>query len=262
MVERPNAPIDRRSDGATSWRPVHGVAWSSPRSGGGAPARGPTTLKRNCAQRSWDREVDDVSFIGCRYFHCSPPVRWCGLGSTTASRPLSPGILCGTGSEPHITSSFQAIGVVIGARNLSNSSSRSRRSTPKLRHKDKGIVFGHNGGMNRARASLQNELSTKSHQPPLTPPLQSAPVDPQGFAQARHSLGLQAVHHGRNQHHDQTRINPPPHEAHRRRRVSPPAAFLVAAETVAINLLVSLAIPLGLAARLRRLLARCNLPEQ
>jgi hypothetical protein len=75
--------------------------------------------------------------------------------------PVSPGILCGTGSEPHITNFFQAVGVVIGARNLSNSKSRSRRSIPKHTHKDKGIVFGHNGGINRARASLQNELSTK-----------------------------------------------------------------------------------------------------
>jgi hypothetical protein len=118
------------------------------------------TLNRKCAQRSWDREVDDVSFIGCRYFHF--PHLFGGAARVyTASLPVSPGILCGTGSEPHITNSFQAVGVVIGARNLSNSKSRSRRSTPKLTHKDKGIVFGHNGGINRARASLQNELSTK-----------------------------------------------------------------------------------------------------
>ena len=56
---------------------------------------------------------------------------------------------------------YLAVGVVIGARNLINSKSRSRRSTPKLTHKDKGIVVGHNGGINRARAALQNELSTK-----------------------------------------------------------------------------------------------------
>jgi len=53
------------------------------------------------------------------------------------------------------------LGVVIGARNWSKSNRRSRRSTSKLRHRDKGNVFWHNGGMKRARASLQNELSTK-----------------------------------------------------------------------------------------------------
>ena len=59
------------------------------------------------------------------------------------------------------SSSFQAEGVVIGQRNLSRSKRRSRRSTSKLTHNDKGRVFWHNGGMNRARASLQNALSTK-----------------------------------------------------------------------------------------------------
>jgi hypothetical protein len=51
----------------------------------------------------------------------------------------------------------------MGERNFNNSSKRSRRSsTAKLRHSDKGKVFGHNGGMNRARASFQNELLTKT----------------------------------------------------------------------------------------------------
>ena len=82
-------------------------------------------------------------------------------GSTTAAGGRATGILCGSWNDPHITSSFQAVGVVIGARNLSSSSSRSRRSTSKLTHNEKGSVFWHNGGMNRARASFQNELWTK-----------------------------------------------------------------------------------------------------
>ena len=74
-------------------------------------------LNRKCAQRSWDREVNDVSFIGCRYFHF--PHLFGGAARVyTASLPVSPGILCGTGSEPHITNSFQAAGVVIRSQKL------------------------------------------------------------------------------------------------------------------------------------------------
>src|ERR1035441_2767990 len=80
---------------------------------------------------------------------------------TPATPAVSPGILCVSWNGPHITNSFQAVGVVIGARNLSNSRSRSRRSTSKLTHNDQGIVLWHKGGMNRARASRQKELPTK-----------------------------------------------------------------------------------------------------
>jgi len=59
----------------------------------------------------------------------------------TAPPAVSPGILCVSWSEPHITNSFQAAGVVMGARNLSNSRSRSRRSTSKLTHNDQGSVL-------------------------------------------------------------------------------------------------------------------------
>jgi len=120
---------------ASSWS----WAWSWPGPGGAAKS-GPITLNRKCAQRSWDREVDDVSFIGCRDFYFSP-FRACAPGFTPGSLAVSPGILCVSWGEPHITNSFQALGVVIGARNLSNSSSRSRRSTSKLRHNDRGIVL-------------------------------------------------------------------------------------------------------------------------
>src|ERR1022692_5140304 len=79
---------------ASSWS----CPWSSPREAGAAKS-GPMTLNRKCAQRSWDREVDDVSFIGCRYFHF--PHLFGGAARVyTASLPVSPGILCGTGSEP------------------------------------------------------------------------------------------------------------------------------------------------------------------
>src|SRR5258708_12417180 len=100
-----------------------------------------------------------------------PPLRWCSQGSTPRWAPLSPGILCGSWGEPHITNSSQAVGVVIGARNLSNSKRRSRRSIPKLTHKDKGIVFWHNGGINRARASFQNK--PPPHKPTHHPPPRS-----------------------------------------------------------------------------------------
>jgi len=71
-----------------------------------------------------DRELDEVSFTGC-VFLIFPP-----FGVTACLH--QPGgdvarILCGR-KEPHITTSFQAVGVVNGARNLSKFSKRSRRS--------------------------------------------------------------------------------------------------------------------------------------
>src|SRR5271157_2713851 len=70
-------------------------------------------------------------------------------------------------------------------------------------------------------------------QPPLTPPLESAAVDPHGLTQQLYSLGLQTVNHGRHQYHDQTSINSPPQEAHRGRSVPPPAPLLGATEAEA-----------------------------
>jgi hypothetical protein len=98
--------------------------------------------------------------LGCRdlYFSTTSVVR---LWFTPTGSPVSSGILCVTWKAPHITNSFQAGGVVIGARNLSKSSNRSRRSTWKLTHSDNGMVLWHNGGMTRARASRQKELSRK-----------------------------------------------------------------------------------------------------
>ena len=77
---------------------------------------------------------------------------------TTTRFMMSPGILCGTLGGPHRTRPRQAAGEVIGARNLSKSRRRSRRSAPKRTHKDQGSVASHRSGRNRARASFQNEL--------------------------------------------------------------------------------------------------------
>ena len=67
----------------------------------------------------------------------------------------------GSWNGPHIASSFQAVGVVIGLRNWSTASRRSRSSSSKLNHNDKGNVRSESGGMNRARAAFQKELWTK-----------------------------------------------------------------------------------------------------
>ena len=75
------------------------------------------TLKRKCAQRSWDREVDEVVFIRNDIFLIFSTTSVVRPGFYPTSRPLSPGILCASGIEPHITRAFQAVGVVIGARN-------------------------------------------------------------------------------------------------------------------------------------------------
>ena len=140
-------------------------AWSCacswPRAGGAAKS-GPITLKRKCAQRSWDREVDDVFFIGCRDFYFFHHFGG-AAGFTPALPSVSPGILCGSGSEPHITNCFPgsrpwSSGPGIGA----NPASRSRRSTPKLTHNDQGSVLWTSGGMNRARASFQNGFPRRS----------------------------------------------------------------------------------------------------
>lgn len=49
----------------------------------------------------------------------------------------------------------------MGERNLSRSSNRSRRSTRKASHSERGKVFLQNGGVNRARAIFQKALCTK-----------------------------------------------------------------------------------------------------
>ena len=91
-----------------------------------------------------------------------PPVRWCGQGFTPAFPPMSPGILCGTKILPHIDHPKGIEPVVIGERNWSNASNRSRRSsTPKASQNDRGKVFRSMGGENRARAMLQKGLWTK-----------------------------------------------------------------------------------------------------
>ena len=72
--------------------------------------------------------------------------------STTDAVVAATGILCGSWNEPHIASSFQAAGAVIGLRNWSTASRRSRPSSLNLNHNDKGNLRSDGGGMNRARA--------------------------------------------------------------------------------------------------------------
>jgi hypothetical protein len=60
--------------------------------------------------------------------------------STTDAVVAATGILCGNWNDPHLASSFQAVGVVIGLRNWSTASRRSRPSSSNLNHKDKGNV--------------------------------------------------------------------------------------------------------------------------
>ena len=142
---------------ASSWS----CPWSSPREGGAAKS-GPMTLNRKCAQRSWDREVDDVSFIGCRYFHFSHPfggaVRvYTSLPAAVARHPVR-------GKEPPSNRPFQ--------RNRTGGNRRQefeqlQQPIPPLVHREDstqatGAKFSDRcGGKNRARAAFQKELCTK-----------------------------------------------------------------------------------------------------
>src|SRR6201984_952831 len=133
-------------------------SWSSPRSGGAAN-NGPITLKRKRAHRSWERGSPEGLDIASFIFFCSP--LWRCLAFSTAAGVAATGILGGSWNEPHIASSFQAVGVVIGFRNWSTANRRWRSSSSKLNQNDKGSVRSHSGGMNRARAAFQKELRTK-----------------------------------------------------------------------------------------------------
>ena len=82
----------------------------------------------------------------------------------------------------------------------------------------------------------------KGIQPPLTPPLQGAAVNPNGLAQRAQALGLDAMNHGRDQHDDKAGVDPATQEAHRGGSRPSPTALLGATEAVAL-------IPLGAATR-------------
>jgi hypothetical protein len=153
--------------------------------------------------------------------------------STTDAVVAATGILCGSWNEPHIASSFQAVGVVTGPRNWSTASRRWRSSSSKLNHNDKGNVRSHSGGTNRARAAFQKELRTKLSKPPLAPTLQRARVDLQCFPDPTDPSWLQAMNHHRDQHHHQARIDPAPQETHRLRGSPSPAIFFGAAKAIA-----------------------------
>src|SRR6202047_5675310 len=133
-------------------------SWSSPRSGGAAN-NGPITLKRRRAHRSWERGSPEELDIALSIF--SHAVVATLAPSTTAAGVAATGILCGSWNDPHIASSFQAAGAVIGFRNGSTPSRRWRAPSSKLNHNDKGSVGSLSGGMNRARAAFQKELRTK-----------------------------------------------------------------------------------------------------
>src|ERR1700730_16908410 len=82
-------------------------SWSSPRSGGAAN-NGPITLKRKRAHRSWERGSPEGLDIALFIFF---PRRGGDVAaSTTAAGVQATGILCGSWNEPHIASSFQAVG--------------------------------------------------------------------------------------------------------------------------------------------------------
>ncbi len=84
---------------------------------------------------------------------------------------------------------------------------------------------GHETGPGSFPKDALNELL----QPPLSPPLQGSPLDAQGFPQRLHPLRLQAMVHGRNQHHHHPDIDPASQKADRGR--SQAVTLLGAGET-------------------------------
>lgn len=73
----------------------------------------------------------------------------------------SPGILCGEYPLLQKPCPAGCSEAVSAERNLSKSSSLSRRSTAKTSHNDNGNALSQSEGMNRARAALQNALCAK-----------------------------------------------------------------------------------------------------
>src|SRR5271165_3011831 len=99
------------------------------------------------------------AFVPSNYFAFNLFAITYDLAYSTDAGALPTGILCGSWNCPHIARSFQATGVVIGLRNCKTASRRSRSSSSKRNHIDKGSVCSHTGGMYRARAAFQTELS-------------------------------------------------------------------------------------------------------
>ena len=99
--------------------------------------------------------------LGHRVFHCFRIAVLAMSWFYCRSRCLQTGILCG--NERHIASPFQAAGAVIGLRNSKTASRRSRSSSSKLNHNDKGSVCSHTGGMNRGPARLSRRSCAQSY---------------------------------------------------------------------------------------------------
>jgi len=74
----------------------------------------------------------------------------------------------------------------------------------------------------------------ENDQPPLPPPLQGSAVYPEGIPQHRHSFGLEAMGHSRNQHDDKAGVNAPPHKAHRWRSMPSSTVLLVATKAATL----------------------------
>lgn len=82
------------------------------------------------------------------------------------------------------------------------------------------------------KTALHEEL-----QPPLSPALQRATVDPEAFPQRLHALWFESMPHGRNQNHRDAPVNPASQKTQRRRRQALAAALLRTTKTVTIDLL-------------------------
>src|SRR2546425_7879279 len=88
--------------------------------------------------------------MSCRFFRfpTATVALWKILYSPTPTKSL--GILCGKKSLLQKRRSKGTEPVVMGERNLSRSSKRSRRSSPKASHNDQGRVLSQARGRNRS----------------------------------------------------------------------------------------------------------------
>ncbi len=187
------------------------------------------TLKRKCAQRSCGREVGEVVFIRCDiliFFHHFGGAAW-----------VLPNLLAAVARHP-----LRELERPSHNQRAPGRGRRDRRQEPQQVHQPFARLDleaqaqrqGHGSVIQRryepGTGFLPKRAVHKEAQPPLAPPLQGAAVNAQGFAQALHPFGLEAMRHRRNQDDDQARIDASSHKAHRRRGVSLPAAFATAAQ--------------------------------
>src|SRR2546426_10563270 len=102
--------------------------------------------------------VEEFFFHAMPIFRFFPPLWWRCEAFTPSAPVKSLGILCGKKTRPQIMRLEESEPVVTGERNLSRSNKRSRRSTPKASHSDKGRVNSQTKGIKRARAAFQKAL--------------------------------------------------------------------------------------------------------